>query len=158
MPLRDLLQHPRHLLGMFLAVTLLLTATLIWLSWQLVRQDEALVEQRIEERRESAADLATAALQKSLLQTGEQLNALSVTPAGELSGKATEIGKRLGTDSVLVICRPDSVEAFPSGRLPFHPTRPSATRPGRNVFARAESLESKPGEGSTFTVLLPVAS
>ena len=141
MPLRDMLQPPRHLLVMFLAVTLLLTATLVWLSWQLIRQDEALVEQRVEERRESAADLVTAALQKSLLQAGEQLSALSVTPARELSGKAADVARRLGADSVLVICRPDSVDTFPSGRLLFHPIRPSAAPATQNVFAKAESLE-----------------
>jgi len=133
----------RRLLVLFLAVTLLLTATLVWLSWQLVRQDEALVEQRIEERRESAADLATAALQKSLLQAGEQLSALSVMPARDLAGKASEIAKRLGADSVLIICGLDSVEAFPGGRLLFHPIRPPAASfaSARNVFAKAESLE-----------------
>ena len=133
----------RRLLVMFLAVTLLLTATLVWLSWQLVRQDEALVEQRIQERRENAADLATAALQKSLLQAGEQLSALSATPARDLAGKAAETATRLGADSVLVICGADGVEAFPSGRMLFHPTRPPAPLPAsaRNAFARAESLE-----------------
>jgi signal transduction histidine kinase len=126
---------------MFLTVTLLLTVTLIWLSWQFVRQDEALVEQRIEERRDSAADLATAALQKSLFQAEEQLTALSTTPAGELPSKAAETAMRLGADSVLVIFRPDSMEAFPSGRLPFHPTRPSTAPSARDVFTQAESLE-----------------
>ena len=141
MPLRDMLQPPRHLLALFLVVTLLLTVTLIWLSWQLIRQDEALVEQRIEERRESAADLATAALQKTLLQFEEQLAALSVTPASERPGKADDIGMKLGGDSVLVIFGPDSVEAFPAGRLPFYPTRPSGATAAHDVFAAAESLE-----------------
>lgn len=158
MPLRDLFQPQRHLLAMFLTVTLLLTATLIWLSWQLIRQDEALAEQRIAERRESAADLATAALQKSLVQAEEQLNALSVTPIRELSGKADQIAKRLGADSVLIICGPDSVEAFPSGRLLFHPTRPSAAPAARNLFAQAESLEFfRENFGAAIAVLQDLA-
>ena len=141
MPSRNLPRPVQRLLVIFLAVTLLLTATLVWLSWQLVRQDEALVEQRIEERRESAADLAIAALQKSLIQAEEQLRELSIAPAGELPGAATAIAKRLGAASILVICRQDGVEAFPSERLPFHPTRPSAAPPALGVFARADSLE-----------------
>ena len=131
----------RHLLVGFLAVALVLTATLVWLSWQLVRQDEALAEQRIDERRESAADLATVALQKSLLQAEEQLSVLSGAPAGELSGRATEVARRLGADSALVICRAEGVEVFPDGRLPFQATRPSSAPPARDVFARADSLE-----------------
>ncbi|MFO7695050.1 MAG: HAMP domain-containing sensor histidine kinase, partial [Vicinamibacterales bacterium] len=134
--------------------TLLLTATLVWLSWQLVRQDEALVEQRVEERRESAADLAAAALQKSLLQAGEQLGALSVTPAPELPGKADDVAKRLGADSVLIICGPGSVEAFPGGRLLFYPVRPPSAPVAGNVFARADSLEFRHGNTRAAAAIL----
>ena len=152
--LRDVFQPPRHLLAMFLAVTLLLTMTLVWLSWQLVRQDEALVEQRVEERRESAANLTAAALQKSLLQAGEQLGVLSVTPTGELPGKADDIAKRLGADSVLIICGPDSVEAFPGGRLLFYPVRPPSAPAARNVFVHAESLEFVHGNTRAAAAIL----
>ena len=141
MPLRDLLRPSRHLLAMFLAVTLLLTTTLVGLGWQLVRQDEALVEQRVEERRESAADLATASLQNALLQAEEQLGVVSAAAVGELPQRADDIAKRLGADSVLVVCRPDGVDAFPPGRLPFVPARPAAQPVARSVFAQAESLE-----------------
>jgi signal transduction histidine kinase len=141
LPLRDALQPRRHLLVTFAAVTLLLTGTLIWLSWQLVRQDEALFEQRIEERRESAADLATAALQKGLLQAEEQLASLSLTPAADTPVKAEEVAKHCGAESVVAICRRDRLEAFPRGRLPFYPARPSPAAPARDVFVRAESLE-----------------
>ena len=141
MPLRDALQPRRHLLVIFAVVTLLLTATLIWLSWQLVRQDEALFEQRIEERRESAADLATAALQKALLQAEEQLASLSLTAAAKTSTRAADVAKYCGAESVLAICRRDGVEAFPQGRLPFYPVRPSPAALARDVFADAESLE-----------------
>jgi signal transduction histidine kinase len=139
---------------MFLAVTLLLTATLVWLSWQLVRQDEALVEQRVLERRESAADLAAAALQKSLLQAAEQLVDLSATPARELSGKADDVAKRLGADSVLIICGPDSVEAFPGGRLLFYPIRPPSAPAAGNVFGEADSLEFRHGNTRAAAAIL----
>ena len=134
----------RHLLVMFLAVTLLLTATLVWLSWQLVRQDEALVEQRIEERRESAADLATAALQKSLLQAGEQLSALSVTPARELSGKADDIAKRLGADSVLIICRPRQRRGVPRRAAALLPRQAAVGAVGRAQRVRAGRVARVP--------------
>jgi len=152
--LRDVLRPPRHLLAMFLAVALALTATLVWLSWQLVRQDEALVEQRIAERRESAADLAAASLQKSLLQAGEQLGALSVTPARDLPARAEDASKRLGADSVLIICGPDSVEASPAGRLPFYPVRPPTPPAARTVFAQAESFEFVQGNARAAAAVL----
>lgn len=141
MSFRECFQPPRHLLLLFLAVTLLLTGTLIWLSWQLVRQDEALVGQRIEERRDTVADLAVSALQKSLLQLGEQLTVLASTPAGQLQSMASECARRLGQHAVLVIFRPDGVEAFPSQALRYHPFRSPAAAPARGVFARAELLE-----------------
>jgi signal transduction histidine kinase len=113
-----------------------------------------LVEQRVEERRESAADLAAAALQKSLLQAGEQLGALSVTPAPELSGKADDVAKRLGPDSVLIICGPGSVEAFPGGRLLFYPVRPPSAPVAGNVFARADALEFRHGNTRAAAAIL----
>jgi signal transduction histidine kinase len=154
LPLRDALQPRRHLLVISAAITLLLTGTLIWLSWQLVRQDEALFEQRIEERRESAADLATAALQKGLLQAEEALTSLSLTPAAETSVKAEDVATRWGAESVLAICRRDGVEAFPKGRLPFYPARPFPAPPARDVFARAESLEFLEEDTSKAAVAL----
>lgn len=154
MPRRDALQPRRHLLVVSAAVTLLLTGTLIWLSWQLVRQDEALFEQRIEERRESAADLATAALQRGLLQAEEELTSLSLTPAAETSARAEEAAKHWGAGSVLAICRHDGVEAFPKGRLPFYPARPSPAAHARDVFAHAESLEFLHEDRGQATVTL----
>jgi signal transduction histidine kinase len=131
----------QRLLAVFLAVALLLTATLVWLSWQLVRQDEALVEQRIEERRETAADLATAALRAALLQADERLQDLLTVPAEERSLKATRIGRGLAAPGVLVLCRAFDVEPFPGEPLPFYPTRTAAARVGPRVFARVDSLE-----------------
>jgi threonine/homoserine/homoserine lactone efflux protein len=63
----------KRLMTMFLAVAMLLAGTLLWLAWQLARQDRELASQRMQERRENAADLTVAALHKSLSETEEQL-------------------------------------------------------------------------------------
>ncbi|MDP2999695.1 MAG: hypothetical protein Q8N47_19565, partial [Bryobacterales bacterium] len=57
-----------HLLVMFFATTFVLVTALAWMGWQLVRQDRALARQRLEERRENAADLAVGALQRHFSQ------------------------------------------------------------------------------------------
>jgi peptidoglycan/LPS O-acetylase OafA/YrhL len=69
--------HGRRLLTMFFATTGALAIALAWMSWQLVRQDRALEVQRAQERREHAADLTVAALQKNLGQIEEELTGLS---------------------------------------------------------------------------------
>jgi hypothetical protein len=44
-------RSPRYLLTLFLAIMLVLTASLSWLGWRLLKRDRALESQRIEERR-----------------------------------------------------------------------------------------------------------
>src|SRR5215469_16699056 len=58
------LQGPRQLRFVFLGTMLLLAGTLGWLGWRLLQQDQQLSAQRIAERRETAADLAVAALER----------------------------------------------------------------------------------------------
>ena len=72
MRLREWLRPPRHLLVVFLAVALVSSAALGWLGWQLLKQDASLESQRRQERLDRAADLAAAAMQRSLcdLQAG----------------------------------------------------------------------------------------
>jgi cytochrome c-type biogenesis protein CcmH/NrfG len=56
------LRAPRQLRLVFLAVMLLLTATLGWLGYQLVAQDRQRSAKRLADQRETAADLVVAAL------------------------------------------------------------------------------------------------
>lgn len=139
--LKEWLKPPRHLLVLFLAVVVLLTATLVWLSWQLVRQDRALAGQRLEERREAAAELAVAALEKSLLEVEERLSALSRLPAGEAAAEAYTYAAGLAGDSALVLLRAGHLEAFPAGRVVFYPIRAGAPSVPASTFAGVETLE-----------------
>ena len=123
------LESRRRLLTMFLAIAVLLAGTLLWLGWQLARQDRELASQRVQERREIVADLAVAALQKSLSLVEEQLTNLANLPSREIRRKAAEYAAALPGDSVLVLARGGEVEAYPENRLPFYPVAPAAFGP-----------------------------
>jgi len=62
---------------LFFGITMISAATLGWLSWQLVRQDRALATQRAQEQRESAVDIAVAALQKDLSKQEDAIAAIA---------------------------------------------------------------------------------
>ena len=73
------LRTPRHLLAGFLIVTLGPACGLVWLGWKLLDQDRALASQRLQERRERAADLAVSSLQQRLAAAESAL----LVPTGE---------------------------------------------------------------------------
>ncbi len=125
MPCSQWLRPPRHLLALFLAVTLIPATALAWLSWRLLEQDRALEGQRVQERLERAADLITAALERRLLEMTDQLPALP-EPA---------------RDALAVTFSPDQVETHPPGRLLYYPTVPQAQEAPGRIFAAGEAFE-----------------
>ena len=135
------LRPGRRLLSMFLAVALLLGGTLLWLSWRLVRQDRELSMQRLQERREIAADLAVAGLQKSLARAEEQLAAVAAVAPAECAKRAAALAATLPGDSVLIADAGAEVLAYPEGRLPFYPVAPATREPAAILFAAADRLE-----------------
>ena len=68
--LRSWFRSPYGFLAPFLVLTIGPSLGLVWLGWRLVDQDRALEKQRIDERRERAADQVVAVLQRAL-QTSE---------------------------------------------------------------------------------------
>ncbi|MBI4462720.1 MAG: GHKL domain-containing protein [Acidobacteria bacterium] len=130
----------RHLLALFLSVAFVLAAALGWLTWRLLEQDRALESQRIQERMDSAADLITAGLQRSLSETDEQLKQLSVLPDSQLNVTASEYGKHLAPGALIVVFRPRNIEAYPQNRLVYYPFLP-APKASADVFAAGEALE-----------------
>lgn len=135
------LKCPRRLLSSFLGVAVVLVGALLWLGWQLVRQDEELAIQRLRERGENAADLAAAAFLQSLSRIEEQTAYLAALSPDEQRLHAAAFAGTLAQDSALLLIRPDSTEAFPEQRLPFYPVVPAASALPASLFAEAERLE-----------------
>ncbi|MBE3133530.1 MAG: hypothetical protein IMZ55_08650 [Acidobacteria bacterium] len=100
---------------------------LVWLGWRLLNQDRALENQRIDERRERAADQVVASLQRAL-QTSELDLAQLRAPAA-------------GDDALMVEFRASEVRAYPSGSLLFRPLASVQQDVSSNVYRKAETYE-----------------
>jgi len=125
--LRSWFHSPYGLLAAFLALTLGPALGLVWLGWRLLDQDRALENQRIEERRENAADQLVAALQRAL-QTSEIDLAQMRAPLPE-------------DDALMVEFRPSGIRARPNGSLPFYPLAIAPQEVPSSVFREAETYE-----------------
>ncbi len=132
---------PRRLLFSFLAVAVALAGVMLWLGWKLVRQDRELAAQRLQERRESATELAAVALQKSLSRIEEQMTHLASLAPVERRRQAAADAGTLTDDCALILFQPDAAESFPERRLPFFPAVPRKPGPPTSLFAEAERLE-----------------
>jgi signal transduction histidine kinase len=135
MGIRQWLEPPRRVLGMFLAITLVPAAALAWLGWRMLEQDRALESQRAQERLEHAADRVSAALERSLAALEEQLESRSPVPA----------------NAVVIVGRGNEIEARPPGRLLYYPVLPVAAGAASSWFAAgedAEFRESSPGKAA----------
>ena len=76
---------PSRKLGALIAgLTVLPLATLSWLGWRVVEQDRMLEGLQVQQRIERAADLAVAALQRSLASSERRMaEGVPQWPAGE---------------------------------------------------------------------------
>jgi len=125
--LRSWFRSPYGLLAAFLVLTLGPSLGLVWLGWRLLDQDRALEKQRIDERRERAADQVVAALQRALQASELDLLQRRAPAAGD--------------DALMVEFRASELLAYPSGSLLF---RPQASVPQdvlSNVYRQAETYE-----------------
>ncbi len=141
MALSTWFRPPRHLIVLFLGMSIVLMGTLGWFGVRLLRQDRALERERVRERLERAADAVAVALQGELNNVDDQLSNLSNTFLSELRTEAADYVGQLSDDAVLVVMDSDGLEAYPSGRLLYYPVSPLQREPGAAVFARGETLE-----------------
>jgi signal transduction histidine kinase len=104
-----------------------MTAALGWLGWRLLEQDRDLSRQRIQERLESAADLASAMLARKLTETETSL---------------TEPPADTTREGVLRIdFTPSAVESHPAARLVYYPIAPSPSIVDESAFGPGDAAE-----------------
>lgn len=127
MSARDWLRRPGHLLASFLVVTLLPACALGLLAWRLFQQDVALEARYLQDRLETAADRAVAALSVQLGRLQDALSVSTQLPAGD--------------DVVRVVFTPGGVEANPPDRLLYYPLAALSPALPTAPFLEGEALE-----------------
>jgi len=105
---------PRRLVALFLALTLAPATLLVGVGWVLFQQDGAALQQ-LQERREQAADLVVAALEREL----------SATEA-VLRDRSRQAGVATAADAVVVRLGSGGIESLPADRLAYSPPAISA--------------------------------
>lgn len=120
----------RSLLGSLLLATVLVTATLGWLGWRVLDQQQAIEEQRTREQAESAADAIASRIRGQLAESGELLSAWLTGPTAVPSID----------NAVLLAIRKSGTVVSPRDKLPFVPAvmQPAISTA---VFAAAEAAE-----------------
>jgi len=101
--LRAWIRPPRHLLALFLLVTLAPAALLLVFGWRLLQQDRELQLRQVTQHREQLADLAVVSLQQSLAALTLRLDDPDSIPAAP--------------DSTVVVVTPEATR----GKLLFYP-------------------------------------
>ena len=125
--LRSWFRSSYGLMAAFLVLALGPSLGLVWLGWRLLDQDRALEKQRIDERRERAADQVVASLQRAV-QTSELDLAQLRAPAS-------------GDDALMVEFRGPDVRAYPTGSLLFSPLASEPQDVLANVYREADTYE-----------------
>jgi len=122
---------PRHLIGLFLVITLIPILGLAWLSWRMIQQDRAVEDQRIREQCENAADFAVTVLQRLVAELEEQLSSFASPASGDSQ-----------TENVaLVSFDLQGIERAAGATLLYDPCPPPSAPVPAGTFAVAEKLE-----------------
>jgi signal transduction histidine kinase len=125
--------NSRRFLLLFAATMIVPAACLVWLGWRMVRQDHLLERERVQERRDQAADLAAAALQRVLAEADEKLTAFHAAPAAPVPS--------LWTGATLISLAETGLLASAGTHLLFQPAASSPPTADPAAFAAADELE-----------------
>jgi signal transduction histidine kinase len=134
-------RSPRYLLTLFLAIMLALAATLSWLSWRSLKQDRALESQRIQERLDNAADLIAASLLRKFSESNDQFTGLLALSDSDLAMRASELAGQDAGTALIVVFRPQAVDAYPRTSLLYYPFLPTLKESPTSMFEAGEVLE-----------------
>jgi signal transduction histidine kinase len=141
MSIRLWFRSPRYLLTLFLAIMLVLAASLGWLSWRLLEQDRALESQRSQERLDNAADLIAASLLRKFTESKDQFTSLLALSDSDLNARAAELAGQGGRTALIVVFRPQAVDAYPRAGLLYYPFLPATKEPSASIFEAGEVAE-----------------
>lgn len=137
-------RSPYGLLTAFLVLTLGPSLGLVWLGWRLLDQDRALQHQRIEERRERAADEVVVALQRAVQGSERDLAQLHAPAPGD--------------DALMVEVKGAETRAHPDGVLLFALSASMPQDVSSNLYREAETSEFQRRDyGQTVRLLQPLA-
>lgn len=129
-PIRSWTSLPGRMTALFFAVAAISLGALIWLGLRLLEQDRALETQRLQERREDAADRFVAALEQALSAEERKVADLPERPG------------HTGVDgAVLVVANHTAIQVWPDGSLLYYPLAPAAREAATGPFATAEKSE-----------------
>ena len=134
-------RSPRYLLTLFLAIMLVLAASLSWLGWRLLKQDRALESQRIQERLDNAADLIAASLLHKFSESRDQFTSLLALSDSDLTARASELSSQGAGTALIVVFRPQAVDAYPRAALLYYPFLPTAKEAPASMFEAGEVAE-----------------
>ena len=142
---RQWVEPPRRLLLALLAITLGSASALSWLGWRMLEQDRAVEAQRQQERLEHAAERGVAALERVLAEVEQNLVERLSRPSGQVGQASRPVQdffrSLLEDDGLILIFRPQMIEAFPASRLLYYPSLPQPPEPPAAIFASGEAME-----------------
>jgi signal transduction histidine kinase len=141
MALSQWFRSPRYLLTLFLAIMLVLAASLSWLGWRLLKQDRALESQRIQERLDNAADLIAASLLHKFSESRDQFTSLLTLSDSDLAARASELSSQGAGTALIVVFRQQAVDAYPRAAMLYYPFLPTAKEPPASMFEAGEVAE-----------------
>jgi signal transduction histidine kinase len=126
-------QSSRRLLFLFAATTVVPAVSLAWLGWRMVEQDRLLETRRVQEKREQAADLAAAAMQRIIAEAEERLTTFSAAASSPVAA--------LGDGAALVVFSDQGVLDRAGTPLPYYPALPPPSPMNSAALTAADELE-----------------
>ena len=138
---REICRRLCHPLVLFGATAAVLLGTLTWLAWHILQQDRALVDQRIQERLDSTADLALTALQDTFSSVEERLADVAESSDPNLAEAIGLNGVKINQAALIVRVEPGMVKAHPPANLRYYPVLPPSATSRTDVFTAGEVQE-----------------
>jgi signal transduction histidine kinase len=138
MRFRHIYRRLRHPLVLFGATATVLLGTLTWLAWHTLQQDQALVDQRIQERLDNTADLVAAALRDKFSDVEEQLTGLAGSPDSNLAEAFSLDKSEIDNEALIAVVEHGNLEVYPRVNLRYYPVLPAPAEAKADVFAPGE--------------------